>query len=202
MPDATLVEWVRVKYESLVDLLNERSRRLWGATEARSLGYGGIAVVLAATGMSSATVAKGLKELDAMESGGDVLSPERIRKSGGGRKRARDSQPGLTKALMRLVEPTARGDPTQPLRWTCKSTSKLAAELNRLGVQAGPRTVAKELKEQGFSLQSNRKTREGKSHPDRDAQFGHIHQRVTAFLSTRPAGDLGRHEEKRACGAV
>ena len=181
MPDASLVEWVRNKYRSLSEMLNERSRRLWGATEARSLGRGGIAVVMAATGMSSATVDRGLKELDAMESGGAVLPPERVRKPGGGRKPARDSQPGLTKALMRLVEPTARGDPESPLRWTCKSTYHLAAALKREGFRVGPRTVAQELEEQEFSLQANRKTREGQSHPDRNAQFAHINEQVMAF---------------------
>jgi Rhodopirellula transposase DDE domain len=181
MPDAALVEWVRDKYQSLRGMLNERSRRVWAATEARSLGHGGIAVVMAATGMSSATVGKGLKELDATESVGVVLPPERVRKPGGGRKRARDSQPGLTEALMRLVEPTARGDPRSPLRWTCKSTYHLAAELRRQGFGVGPRTVAKELKEQEFSLQANRKTREGESHPDRNAQFAHINEQVMAF---------------------
>ena len=181
MPDASLVEWVRDKYRSLHELLNERSRRLWAATEARSLGRGGIAVVMAATGMSSKTVDRGLKELDGLESGRLVLPPDRIRAPGGGRKRAEQAQPGLTKALMRLVEPTARGDPESPLRWTCKSTYKLAAELKRQGFRVGPGTVAKTLKEQEFSLQANRKTREGESHPDRNAQFAHINEQVTAF---------------------
>jgi hypothetical protein len=181
MPDAAIVEWVRDKYQLLRDMLNERSRRLWAATEARSLGRGGIAVVMAATGMSSVTVDKGLKELDAMESGGVVLPPERIRKPGGGRKRVKDTQPGFTKALMRLVEPTARGDPESPLRWTCKSTYHLAAELGRQGFRVGPRTVAKALQEQEFSLQANRKTREGESHPDRNAQFAHLNEEVMAF---------------------
>jgi hypothetical protein len=169
------------KYGALSGLLNERARRLWAATEARSLGHGGIAAVMAATGMSSATVNKGLKELDAMAAGGVDPMAGRIRKPGGGRKSARASQPALTRALSRLVEPTARGDPMQPLRWTCKSTSRLAAELNRQGIRVGPRTVAKELKAQGFSLQSNRKTREGSSHPDRDAQFAYINKQVSSF---------------------
>jgi hypothetical protein len=181
MPDAAVVQWVVEKYGALSGLLNERSRRLWAATEARSLGHGGIAAVMAATGMSSATVNKGLKELDAMAAGGVDPMAGRIRKPGGGRKSARASQPALTRALSRLVEPTARGDPMQPLRWTCKSTSRLAAELNRQGIRVGPRTVAKELKAQGFSLQSNRKTREGSSHPDRDAQFAYINKQVSSF---------------------
>jgi len=181
MPNEMVVEWVRVKYEALKGSLNERSRRLWAATEARSLGRGGVAAILAATGMSSATVSKGLRELEVADAGGATLPPGRIRKPGGGRKRARDKQPGLCEALAALVEPTARGDPEHPLRWTCKSTSKLAAELRKQGFQVSPRTVAKELKEQQFSLQSNRKTREGTSRPGRDAQFAHINKQVLAF---------------------
>jgi hypothetical protein len=181
MPDAVVIEWVREKFRGLEESLNERSKRLWAATEARSLGHGGIAVVRAALGMSSATVARGLRELDAKKSGDLGPTPGRIRRSGGGRKRARDQQAGLAEALRKLVEPTARGDPMQPLRWTCKSTSKLATELKRLGFHVGPRTVAKELMEQKFSLQANRKTREGASHPDRDAQFTHINDQVLWF---------------------
>lgn len=181
MPDELIVEWVRDKYQALSEVLTERSRRVWAATEARSLGRGGIAAVVAATGMSSATVHKGLGELEAAEAGWEVLPIGRIRRTGGGRKRARDQQPGLRKALEGLVEPTARGDPECALRWSCKSTSKLADELRRQGFVVGPRTVAKELKEQAFSLQANRKTREGSSHPDRDAQFGYINDQVLAF---------------------
>ncbi len=131
MPDALVVEWGRKKYRELRGTLNERARRLWAATEARSLGRGGIAAVMAATGMSSATVDKGLRELEAAESGQVVLPPGRIRRPGGGRKRARDQQPGLSAALERLVAPTARGDPESPLRWTCQSTRHLAAALRR-----------------------------------------------------------------------
>jgi hypothetical protein len=163
------------------EVLNERSRRLWAATEARSLGRGGIAAVVAATGMSSATVHHGIRELEAAESGDEVLEAGRLRRTGGGRKRVRDRQPGLVRALERLVDPTARGDPASPLRWTCKSTSKLATELKRQGFQVSSRTVARELKERGFSLQANRKTREGSSHPDRDAQFRHINEQVVRF---------------------
>ena len=179
MPDAAVVGWIGEKYEVLRSSLNERARRLWA--EARSLGRGGIAAVIAATGLSSATVNKGLKELDAARSGKAVLPPERVRRPGGGRKRARDKQPGLTEALTKLVEPTARGDPESPLRWTCKSTRKLAVELKRQGFEVSPRTIAKELEDQQFRLQGNRKTREGKSHPDRDAQFGYINEQVLRF---------------------
>ena len=181
MPDAAVVQWVREKYHSLSDVLNERSRRVWAATEARSLGRGGVAAVVAATGMSSATVHKGIRELEAGEAGEEVLSTERMRRRGGGRKRAHDSQPGLIEALELLVEPTARGDPESALRWTCRSTYNLAAELRRQGFQVGPRTVARELKEQDFTLQANRKTREGDSHPDRDAQFHYINEQVRRF---------------------
>jgi len=181
MANATVVQWVRDKYQVLQGMLNERSRRLWAAAEARSLGRGGIAAVIAATGMSSATVHKGLRELDATASGQTGLPPQRCRKPGGGRKRAVDQQPGLAQALERLVEPTTRGDPQSPLRWTCKSTRNLAEELRRQGFQVGPRTVAQALKEQQFSLQANRKTREGASHPDRDAQFAYLNQQVRRF---------------------
>jgi hypothetical protein len=181
MPDAAVVQWVRQKFLSLSGVFNERSRRVWAATEARSLGRGGIAAVVAATGMSSATVHKGIRELEAGEADDDIPETQRIRSKGGGRKRARDSQPGLIEALRLLVEPTARGDPESPLRWTCKSTYKLAAELNRQGFQVGARTVARELKDLDFSLQANRKTREGTSHPDRDAQFRYINEQVIRF---------------------
>ena len=183
MPDAMIIEWVRDKYEALKGSLNERSRRLWAATEARSLGRGGAAAVIAATGMSSATLSKALRELEAPAA---FLPVGRIRRPGGGRKSTRDTQPGLTEALAALVEPTARGDPEHPLRWTCKSTSRLAAELRKQGFPVSPRTVAKELKQQEFSLQSNRKTREGRSHPDRDAQFACINQQVMAFQRRGP----------------
>jgi len=181
MPDENVVQWVRDKYGPLKRSLNERSRRLWAAAEARSMGRGGVAAVMAATGMSSATVNKGLHELEAEALGDAVLPSDRVRRAGGGRKRSRDKQPGLCRALAALVEPTARGDPEQALRWTCKSTSNLAAELRKQGFQVGARTVAKELKEQAFSLQSNRKTREGASHPDRNRQFAHINEQVMAF---------------------
>jgi len=155
MPDAVLVDWVRQKYQALRGTLHEQSRRLWAAAEARSLGRGGIAAVIAATGMSSATVHKGLAELETRARGNEGLPPDRIRRPGGGRKRAIDQQPGLAAALESLVEPTVRGDPECALRWTCKSTYKLTAELRRQGFRVSPRTVAKALKDQDFSLQAN-----------------------------------------------
>jgi len=176
MADAMVVQWISEKYEALRGTFNERTRRLWAAAEARSLGHGGPAAVIAATGMSSATLYKGLAELAEAQRGGDVLSPKRIRQPGAGRRRATEKQPRLARALQRLVEPTARGDAGCGLRWTCKSTRKLAEELRRQGFEVGPRTVAQELKAQGFSLQSNRKTRERASHPDRDAQCVYINE--------------------------
>ncbi len=152
------------------------------------MGRGGIAAVMAATGMSSATVHKGLSELEAVQSGGAVLPPERIRRPGGGRQRATDKQPGLARALQRLVKPTARGDPEFPLRWPRKSTRKLADELSKQGFKVGSRTVAKELEAQQLSLQANRKTREGTSHADRDAQFARINEQVLRFQRRRLAG--------------
>ncbi len=181
MPDEVVVKWVRDTFEALAPTLNERARRLWAATEARSLGRGGPVAVVAATGMSSATVYKGLYELAEARGGRPTLAPDRIRRPGGGRKRAIVQQPGLADALAALVEPATRGDPESPLRWTCLSTTKLAAVLTRRGFHVGPGTVAKQLKEEGFSLQSNRKTREGTSHPDRDAQFAHLNEEVLRF---------------------
>lgn len=177
MPDTKIVDWLREKYEVMKPLLNERSRRIWAATEAASLGRGGIAAVISATGMSSATVSRGLDELESSP----VDVGTRVRQPGGGRKGIEESQPGFADALAALVEDSTRGDPERPLRWTCKSTAKLSRQLGRQGFAASARTVAKELKRQEFSLQSNRKTREGQSHPDRNAQFEYINQQVMTF---------------------
>lgn len=166
MPDAAVVEWVKDKYALLRPALTERSRRLWAATEAPSLGHGGVVAAMGATGMSSATIYRGLRELDAGRSGRGELPFERIRRPGGRRKRAWEKQPGLTEALKRLVDRTTRGDAESPLRWTCKSTLHLANELRHQGFQVGARTVTKKLAEQRFKLQANRKTRGGKQHPD------------------------------------
>ena len=178
MPDVKIVQWLKEKYEDMRPLLNERSRRRWAATEAASLGRGGIVAVMSATGMSSATVNHGLCEL---EGAIDSAATGRVRRAGGGRKDSRQTQPGFPEALAALVGPATRGDPQRALRWTCKSTLKLSRELGRQGFAVGPRTVAKELKRQEFSLQSNRKRHEGESHPDRNAQFEYINGQVMAF---------------------
>lgn len=180
MTDQRIVQWVRDKYIDLADGLDERSRRIWAAVEARSLGYGGISAVVEATGISDRTIRRGLRELQA----GDSPSPGRQRRSGGGRKAATVKQPDLAAALEELVEPVTRGDPMTPLRWTCKSTRTLAAELSQQGYAITAPTVGRLLREAGYSLQANRKTREGKDHPDRNAQFEHINRRVQAFQRT------------------
>ena len=176
MPDANVVEWIRDKFVGLSDSLDERGRRRWAAVEARSLGRGGIAAVAEAIGMSDRTIRTGIQELES----GEALSPDRQRRPGGGRKARAQEQPKLTAALEKMISPTTRGEPTNPLRWTCKSTRTLAAELRSQGFDVGPTTVRGMLKKLGYSLQANRKMREGKQHPDRDAQFEHINARVKA----------------------
>lgn len=176
MQDAADREALRQKYFHLLDDLDERGRRRWAATEARALGYGGIAAVAAATGLSDRTIRTGLAELDDP----NPLASHRQRRSGGGRKPAAITQPGLPAALERLIEPLTLGSPTNPLRWTIKSTHTLAAELQTQGFAASSTSVRRMLAALGYSLQANRKTREGTQHPDRDGQFHHIHDRVTA----------------------
>ena len=172
-----VVEWIREKYEAIVSDFDERARRRWAAAEARSLGWGGIEAVAAATGMSDRTIRNGIKELD------DPNSPPawQQRRPGGGRKRRESELPQLVESLQRLVDSGTRGDPMSPLRWTCKSTATLAEELSRQGFSVSANTVGRLLRECGYSLQANSKTIEGKQHPDRDAQFRHINQRVNAF---------------------
>lgn len=164
--------------------LDERGRRRWAATEALSLGRGGIAAVAEATGLSDRTIRNGIQELQSRE----LLAPGRRWRPGAGRKSRADEQPTLISAREALVEPTSRGDPVSPLRWTCKSLATLADELAQQGFVVSPTTVGQLLKQAGYSLQANRKTREGKAHPDRDAQFAHINRRVAAYgRGGRPA---------------
>jgi hypothetical protein len=170
------VETLRAKHAALRSVLTERSRRVWAATEARALGYGGIAVVARATGLSPATISRGLKELDSDA----PLAGDRVRRPGGGRKRATTHHPTLLRDLEALVEPTAPGDPDSPLRWTCLSTRTLAVALEALGYAVSHTVVAELLHSLGYSLQGNVKTREGRQHPDRDAQFRYIARQVAA----------------------
>lgn len=176
MHDATVVQAIEGKYRQLLDDLDERGRRRWAAIEARALGHGGIAAVSRATGLSPVTIRAGLRELDDPE----PLPGNRQRRPGGGRKSHTVKQPELLGALERLIEPTTRGAPTSPLRWTIKSTYQLAKALQGQGYQVSPTSVRRMLIQLGYSLQSNRKTREGRQHPDRDGQFRHIAERVTA----------------------
>jgi len=166
------------RYSVIKGLLDERARRLWAAAEVQAAGRGGFAAVRRATGMSSKTLARGLRDVEAKDSPG----PGRIRRPGGGRKSAKALEPGLVAALEHLVEPVTRGDPDSPLRWTCKSTRRLATELRGEGYQVSHTLVAQLLHEAGYSLQGNRKVREGTSHPDRNAQFEHINRQVTRQL--------------------
>src|SRR5512132_2983727 len=171
MPDSG--ELLAAKFEAIFPHLDERQRRLLMGAEARVLGHGGIRVVARAAGVREATVSLGAAELEA---GAEPLG--RARRPGGGRKRLSDLDPGLRPALLALVEPDERGDPMSPLRWTTKSTRTLAAELTAQGHRVGADAVADLLRQEGFSLQANTKTIEGRQHPDRDAQFRYINEHV------------------------
>lgn len=170
-----------VKFEAIFPHLDERQRRLLMGAEARVLGHGGVRAVARAAGVRAATVSLGVDEL---ESGAGPLG--RVRRPGGGRKKASDVDPGLRPALLALVEPQERGDPMSPLRWTTKSTRKLATVLTRQGHKVSADTVGDLLRAEGFSLQGNAKTLEGRRHPDRDAQFRYINEQVKQYQA---AGD-------------
>jgi len=158
-------------------VLDERGQRLWAAAEARSAGRGGIAAVVRATGISESTVLRGLADLES----GEMPAPGRVRRHRG-RAPILEREPGLAEDLERLVDPVTRGDPESPLRWTSKSGAKLAGALREMGHDVVDRTVLRLLKASGYSLQANKKTREGASHPDRDAQFEHINRTVGAAI--------------------
>jgi hypothetical protein len=175
------VDLIRQKFEALKPLMHERMRRWWAAAEAAALGSGGITAVAAATGISRLTITAGMAEHQ-RQAAGEADAPTRgSRRPGGGRKPVTQTNPTLLRDLESLVDPVTRGDPQSPLRWTCKSTRKLAAALHALGHQVGERTVARLLQDLGYSLQANRKTKEGAAHPDRDAQFQHINEQTKAF---------------------
>jgi hypothetical protein len=165
------------KYAAVSAVLDERGRRLWAAAESRAIGYGGDAVVSAATGLARQTIRKGRGEIEA-----GVTPADRVRRAGGGRKRLQETQPGLEQALERLVDPVTRGDPTSPLRWTCKSRAKLAAALCQEGWSVSSTSVGRMLNQLGYRLQSVRKRNEGTSHPDRNAQFEYINATADAYL--------------------
>jgi len=165
---------LKAKYRALAPALNERGRRIWAATEARELGRGGITLVCRATKISYSTIVRGLHELKS----GESAEGGRVRRRGGGRKRSLEKDPSLLDDLEALVEPTASGDPESPLRWTSKSVRTLSRHLELRGHPASHQLVAELLAGAGYSLQANRKTREGTNHPDRDEQFRYINRQV------------------------
>jgi hypothetical protein len=182
MPDSIVVESLRRKFDLLLPLMNERMRRSWAAAEAIEIGWGGVSTVISATGLSHNTIDQGVRELK------EGVSPDfleipfgRVRRVGGGRKPITQHDASLLRDLESLVDPLTRGDPQSALRWTCKSTRKLAEELKQEGHRIGYRTVATLLRGLNYSLQSNRKTREGTSNPDRNAQFEYINAQVCRF---------------------
>ena len=172
---------LKEKFERLKPHMNEAGLRLWAANEALALGYGGVSTVSRATGISRGTIHVGQSELNEVPTAVSV-DEGHSRRPGGGRKRITETDPGLKDALNRLVDPVTRGDPESPLRWTSKSTTKLAAELTKSGHAVSQRTVCDLLADEGFSLQSVRKTREGSQHEDRDAQFQHLNARAQASI--------------------
>jgi hypothetical protein len=199
MQDAATIQLIRSKFIALAADLDERGRRRWAAVEARALGHGGITTLATATGMSDRTIRTGLKELDEPE----PLSSDRQRRVGAGRKPYRLVQPGLVAALDRMIDPVTRGSPMNPLRWTCKSTRAIATALVAQGFTVSASRVRQLLTEMGYSLQANRKTLEGRQHPDRDGQFRHINGRVQArkrlrepaiSVDTKKKEVLGNHK--------
>lgn len=208
MQDAIFKQRITAKYQSLAGLMDERMTRQWAATEATAYGWGGVRAVSEATGMSPHTIRKGLAELRDRAASPGTPIPDRVRRRGGGRKRCTESDPELATALERLVDPATRGDPMSPLRRTCKSTTQLAKELSRQGHPVSPSTVGRLLRAAGYSLQSNRKTKEGSDHPDRNAQFEHINVTVKEFqgrgqpvisVDTKEEG-TGRGVQERRAG--
>ena len=183
---------IKARFDALEPRLNEKERRLFAASEARAAGRGGIAAASEVTGIARSTIGRGLEDLRS----GMVLSGPRVRRRGGGSKQATETQPGLLEALNDLVQSSIRGDPEAVLLWVSKSQRHLSAALAKQGFIAGQKLVGRLLKRLGFSLQANHKTREGASHPDRNAQFEHINAEVKAFQA---AGHLGGHKEEGAC---
>ena len=172
------VEAMRARYLALRPFLDERRRRLFAAAEARAAGWGGVSAASRATGIARSTIDRALDDLDA-----GLAADDRVRRVGGGRKELTTIDPELVVDLERIVAPTTRGDPEQPLRWTIKSLRQIAKALNELGHCISHTKVGGLLRRLGYSLQANRKTREGTNHPDRNAQFDYINQTVGAALA-------------------
>ena len=171
---------LREKYQAIKCALNEKSRRLWCATEAKAIGKHGVSMVSSITGISPPTIYAGIRELRRKPN--RKKSSQRIRKKGGGAKTLLSKNPGIIKAIESLVEPSAKGDPMTPLRWVSKSLRNLSMELKKMGYDVSHETIASLLRDAGYSLQLNRKAREGKSVPDRNAQFEHINEQAKIFL--------------------
>jgi len=180
MVDEALIAAIKRKSNLLRAVLDERSRRVWAATEASALGHGGMVAVAKATGLSERTIRRGYQDVQSLRPA-HARSPARQRRPGGGRQLLQTHDPALMAALEALVAPTTRGDPMSPLRWTCKSTRKWAQALRRQGPPSRPTTVAHLLPALGYSVQGTRKTQDGRAHPDRDAQFPYINTQVKAF---------------------
>ena len=178
-----LSESIKARFEALQPVLDEKTRRLWAGAEAWAIGRGGIARVSESTGMSRDTVRTGLREVQAGAAAVGGAGSGRLRRAGGGRKRLAERDPELLVALEGKLDPVTRGDPMSPLRWTCLSAARLAEALRADGHQVSGRSVNRLLHALGYSLQANRKTLEGRQHPDRDAQFEYIYQQVQAFQS-------------------
>jgi transposase len=172
---------IKLRFDALSPLLHERARRLLAAAESEAMGRRGVSAVARATGVSRRVIRQGMAELKQP----GMVEPGRVRRAGGGRKKASDLDPSFKTDLEKLLESTTRGDPEAPLRWTCRSVRNLTAELNRQHHAVSHQVVADLLHEMGYSLQANRKTREGASHPDRNAQFEHLNGKVKWSLSRK-----------------
>ena len=181
MKDVAAIKRLETVYTALLPMMDERMRRHWAAAETQAYGWGGIQAVSTATGMSATTIRRGLGELSERQANPGLIISDRMRREGGGRKSQTELDPDLTSALERLIEPTTRGDPASPLRWTCKSTTHLANELTAQGHPVSSTTVWRLLTAAGYSLQSNRKSKEGADHPDRNEQFEYIATTVQDF---------------------
>ena len=173
---------IKARFNLAKNYLNERTKRLWCATEAKILERGGIAKVSKATNVSRNTIVKGIKELENIDS--PATGEGKIRKAGGGRKKIVDKYASVEKELLDLLEPSVRGEPQSPLLWTTKSLRNLSDELKKKNISISHGTVGEILKANNFSLQANRKTDEGSTHIDRDAQFNHIHDKVKKFQNS------------------
>lgn len=203
MEKAMLIQLIRTKYKSIRPVLHERGRRIWAASEAKQLGRGGISLVEEAIGMSHSTIRRGVREIQSEKV--ERLPQERSRLQGGGRKKTETIYTDVHKVLDTLIDPVTRGDPESPLRWTCKSIRRLAEELKCRHIDVCPNTVRDLLHEMGYSLQANRKTREGIDHPDRNDQFLYINDHVKKFLNadqpvisvdTKKKENLGNYSNK------